>query len=93
MPYATGRYYLANFGADGSAIGSPLPFHWNAPVLGHFQLLAKATFRNFWQWTKDGLSPHPSRHPVPEIVVVYNEAGDEVCQWSKCDELEIDHCR
>jgi len=93
-----GRAWLANVHQPGTyricyrrfKSGEPLntfAFWCQTPDLGYFKQLARVALRGFWKIQNASLEPVIARQPLPELIVVESEAGDEVCRWSLEDEV------
>jgi len=57
------------------------------PSVSYFSLLARVALRAFWKVECDSLEPVISRQPLPEVIVIESETGEEVCRWSVEDEM------
>ncbi|MFZ0720932.1 MAG: hypothetical protein WAM99_08670, partial [Xanthobacteraceae bacterium] len=57
------------------------------PSISYFSHLARVALRAFWKVECGSLEPVISRQPLPEVIVIESEAGEEVCRWSLEDEM------
>jgi hypothetical protein len=64
----------------------PTGMSWS-PVFGDLQTLARRTLSGYWM-PQDGklVERHKLARPVPDLVIIRNDAGQEVCRWSVDDE-------
>jgi hypothetical protein len=70
--------------------GEPLnvfAFWCHDPSTGYFRQVARVALRSFWKVEGRSLEPFMSRQPLPELIVIETEAGEEVCRWSLQDEI------
>jgi hypothetical protein len=57
------------------------------PSVGHFRQLARVALRGFWKVVDGSLEPVIARQPLPEVIVIEDEGGNESCRWSLEDEM------
>lgn len=62
-------------------------FWCQEPSIGYFRQLARVALRSFWKVVDGSLEPVISRQPLPEVIVVEDEGGNESCRWSLEDEM------
>jgi hypothetical protein len=88
--YQAGTYRIAyrRFKSGGEPINT-FAFWSPEPDLAHFKQLARVALRAFWKVEGQTLSPFISRQPLPELIVITTESGEEVCRWSLQDEIAL----
>lgn len=62
-------------------------FWCREPTIGHFNELARVALRSFWKANEGSLEPITPRQPLPEVIVVTTDSGEEVHRWSLEDEI------
>jgi hypothetical protein len=62
-------------------------FWCQEPSIGYFTQLARIALRGFWRVDRSSLEPVIPRQPLPEMIVIESETGEEVCRWSLEDEM------
>lgn len=85
--YQPGTYRIVYRRFKGGDSINTFSFWCQDPSIGYFRQAARVALRSFWR-THDGtLEPVISRQPLPELVIVEDEHGEEVCRWSLEDEI------
>jgi hypothetical protein len=62
-------------------------FWCQEPGVGYFRELARVALRSFWKVVDGSLEPVITRQPLPELIVIEDESGNESCRWSLEDEM------
>ena len=89
MPLRSGAYTVEHW-LDGKKIATFPTGRWSDPVLGDLQQLAQTSLRDYWvplngtlvRRSKLGRAP-------PDLIVVTNDAGEEIFRWSLDDERAL----
>lgn len=85
--YRPGTYRIIYRRFKGGEPINAFAFDCQDPSLGYFSQLARVALRSFWKVEQGALEPVISRQPLPEIIVIESEAGEEVFRWSLEDEM------
>jgi hypothetical protein len=88
--YQAGRYriHYRRFKRGGEPL-STFAFWFDESSVGHFRQLARVALRSFWKIEAGSLEPVISRQPLPELIVITTERGEEVCRWSLQNEWSL----
>jgi hypothetical protein len=85
--YQPGTYRICYRRFKGGEPLNMFSFWCEDPSIAYFQQMARVALRGFWKAHDGALEPVISRQPLPELIVVEGEGGDEVCRWSLEDEI------
>jgi hypothetical protein len=86
--YQPGTYRILYRRFRGGESIHTFAFWCQDPSVAQFLLLARVALRAFWKVQNGGLEPVMSRQPLPELIVVEDERGGEICRWSFEDEIQ-----
>jgi hypothetical protein len=87
--YQSGTYRIVYRRFKGGEPINTFAFWCEDPSSGYFRQIARLALRSFWKVEDGSLEPVISRQPLPELIVVEGESGDEVCHWSLEDEMLV----
>jgi hypothetical protein len=85
--YQAGTYRICYRRFKGGEPLNTFSFWCEDPSIGYFRQMARVALRGFWKAQDGSLEPVISRQPLPELIVVEGEDGNEVCRWSLEDEI------
>jgi hypothetical protein len=85
--YQPGTYRIIYRRFKGGEAINAFAFDCQDPGTGYFGQLARVALRGFWKVERGSLEPVISRQPLPEIILIESEAGEEVFRWSLEDEM------
>lgn len=84
--YQPGSYRICYRRFKGGEPINTYAFWCQEPSIGYFRQLARVALRGFWKVVDGSLEPVITRQPLPELIAVEDESGDQVCSWSIEDE-------
>jgi hypothetical protein len=85
--YQPGAYRICYRRFKGGEPLNTFSFWCENPGIEYFRQMARVALRGFWKARNGSLEPVISRQPLPELIVVEGESGEEVCRWSLEDEI------
>jgi hypothetical protein len=85
--YQPGTYRIVYQRFKGAEPINTFPFWCQEPSIGYFRQVARLALRAFWKVEDGSLEPVIPRQPLPELIVVEGDSGDEICRWSLEDEM------
>ncbi len=85
--YQPGTYRILYHRFRGGDPINSYAFWCDDPNRGYFKQLAQVALRAFWKLDNGVLGPYIPRQPLPELIVIETETGEEICCWSLEDEI------
>jgi hypothetical protein len=87
--YQPGTYRIVYRRFKGGEPINAFAFDCQDPSIGYFTQLARVALRGFWKAEYGVLEPVMSRQPLPEVIAIESEAGEEVFRWSLEEETRL----